>query len=143
MKANALFNKPYSSGVSSGEKVESAQMIGNDQPKPGESHIDLVTMAQAMRAAVVADDTNEVHRLLDDIRHGLIDHMAAIHIRLRDTEDVVAILIRQGQRRLLRLVESVIATVGEDPRLCSCIVRSVEIEDGLRRQAALEARLSR
>lgn len=104
-------------------------------------HLDLLEMARRMRSAVIDDDIDELHRLLQAIRHGLIDHMAAISSTLAEHDNVISVIIRQGQRRLLRLVETVASTVGADPRQCSCIVRSVEIEAGLRRQAALEARL--
>ncbi len=111
--------------------------VGDSEPED----LDLVEMARSMRSAVIDDDIDEVHRLLDEIRHGLIDHMATIRLRMSDPDAVISVIVRQGHRRLLRLVETVTATIGEDPRQCSCIVRSVEIEDGLLRQAALEARL--
>lgn len=121
--------------------VRPVSTLDEDAPTVGPERLDMVEMARAMRSAVIDDDTDEVHRLLEEIRHGLIDHMAAFIDEPIDHEDVISVVVRQGHRRLLRLVETVAATVGEDPRQCSCIVRSVEIEEGLRRQAALEARL--
>lgn len=98
-------------------------------------------MARSMRTAVVDDDTDKVHELLHEIRAGLTRHIAAEQAEAVPTSQTAALLVSDGQRRLLSLIEEVLGTIDDDLRGCACIVRSVEIEIALKRQAQLEERL--
>ena len=109
------------------------------------SHVDLLSMASVVRRAAASDDAEVLHDALARLRAALIQHVHAEEEGLNDLPGAAADLVRDGQRRLLRLLSDVLfdATDGPDAVDCSCIVRGAEIEVALRRQSRLENALRR
>lgn len=111
-------------------------------PSPEPAQLDLLAMARAVRAAVARDDTQEMHRQLARLRSGLVDHLGIDHRHLAEAGEPVRFVIAEGQQRILRLLDEVLVT-SEEPDRCNCLVRAADIELSLRRQAAIEEKVSR
>lgn len=108
-------------------------------PNGHPTHLDLVETAHALRQAMLDDDTDEVHRLLCQLRADLVAHLRGERRRLHSAAEPVGAVVLDGQERLLELVDDVLLGADEDPQACNCLVRAVEIEVALRRQIRLEA----
>jgi len=103
------------------------------------SHLDLLDVAREVRRAAVADDLTGVHRELSRLRTDLVSHLHAERDRLGSLAGATPVVVADGHRRLLRLLDDLLFRSGGDTSECSCIVRSAELEVALRRQAKLEA----
>jgi hypothetical protein len=112
-------------------------------PVPAPSHLDLLTAARAIRRAAAEGDTEQVHTELTRLRNGLLAHVHAERHFVGSLPPPSARLVGDGQRRLLELVDAVIlgADDGRDGG-CACLVRAVEVDAALRRQARLERTVS-
>lgn len=105
------------------------------------SRRELLALARSLRDDVRDDDPESVHRHLASLRSGLVEH-----VRLEREagpavdHDPVGFVVRNGQERLLALVDEVLAesSAETDALGCNCMVRSAEIEIALRRQDRLE-----
>lgn len=113
--------------------------VGAERSSGDLSHIDLLGIARAVQHAVIEDDTDEVHALLCRLRADLVTHLHAERQRLLSGQGSLDRVVLDGQRRLMTLLEDVIAGMGDGPGECNCLVRAAEIEIALRRQARLEA----
>lgn len=113
------------------------------QPGPA-SHLDLLAIAGGIRRATVSEDTDRLHGELTRLRTALIDHVHAERERLDVLPGMTSDVVRDGQRRLLRLLDDVLfSAAGDAADDCNCLVRAAEIEVALHRQAVLEANLLR
>lgn len=101
------------------------------------THVDLLAMAHAVRRAVVDDDTETMHVLWCQLRADLATHVRSERERLPE-HGSLGVMVVDGQRRLLELLDEVMLGMGRDPD-CNCLVRAAEVEVALRRQARLEA----
>jgi hypothetical protein len=101
------------------------------------SHHDLLAIARAVRGAAIRDDIEHMHIQLARLRTALVHHLQAEGARLATAPGSAATVARDGQQRLLRLVDEVVSGTGDDAG-CNCLVRAAELEVALRRQAMLE-----
>lgn len=106
---------------------------------PPPSHVDLLAMSQAMRRAVLDDDTEQIHVLLCRLRTDLVNHLRVERGRPSAASDAVRVVIHDGHQRLLEQLDDAMLDMERDDTGCNCLVRSVQIEVALRRQAMLEA----
>ena len=86
-------------------------------------------------------DSEQLHADLARLRTALVHHLSDEQTRMQDDLAATGTIIRNGQRRLLRLVDDVVFEALRDEPTCTCLVRAAEIELALRRQARLEATL--
>jgi hypothetical protein len=107
------------------------------------SHVDLLGAARSLRRAAVGGDPDEVHAQLSRLRTQLMHHLRAEHRSVSSLTGTVGELVRDGQQRLLRVLDELLFTVERDDAACTCIVRAAEVELLLRRQATLEHRVHR
>lgn len=107
------------------------------------SHLDLIAIARDVRHAAKGDDTRRLHTALLRLRAALLEHVADEQKDLAALSDSTALVAGDGQRRLLRLITDVLFNGRDANADCNCAVRAVEIDLALRRQARLEATLSR
>lgn len=105
------------------------------------SHVDLLAVAGGLRRAVLTDDLDVIHRELSRLRSDLVHHLQAERDALAGLPGAAPIVVRDGQERLLRLLNELLFAASDDPAECACLVRSAEIEVALRRQAKLESAL--
>lgn len=107
---------------------------------PAPSHLELLTVARAVRHAAISDDTDRLHVELCRLRTDLLLHLHAETEALSDLSTAAASVVADGQRRLLGLLDDLLF-VSDDGRAegCCCLVRAAEVEVALRRQARLEA----
>jgi hypothetical protein len=117
-------------------------MTPSGAPRPP-SHTDLIAIAHALREATIEGDSDQLHVDLAGLRTALVHHLGAEQARMPDQLTAAGIIIRNGQRRLLRLVDDVVFEALQDDPTCTCLVRAAEIELALTRQARLEATLLR
>jgi hypothetical protein len=115
-------------------------MTSCDAPRPP-SHGDLIALAHDLRQATIVGDSEQLHADLARLRTALVHHLSDEQTRMPDELAATGTIIRNGQRRLLRLVDDVVFDVLRDKPTCTCLVRAAEIELALRRQARLEATL--
>lgn len=118
----------------------------NVKPQPSSapaapSHVELLAVARGLRRAALTDDLDAVHRELSRLRSDLVHHLRGERDALAGLPGAAPIVVRDGQVRLLRLLNELLFTVSDDPAECACLVRSAEIEVVLRRQAKLESAL--
>ena len=105
----------------------------------GSSHLDLLALTAEIGAAARSEDVDGLHAALCRLRNDLAEHVAM-------EADAVAAMhgaadtVRNGQRRLARLVDSMLAA-GDEDGSCACIVRAAELRAELVRQVRLEASL--
>ncbi|HET6949949.1 MAG TPA: hypothetical protein VFI47_06230 [Acidimicrobiales bacterium] len=104
---------------------------------PLPSHVDLLVTSRGVRRAAVDADTERLHRELSRLRTALVLHLQAERARLHDGP--AATITRDGQRRLLALLDDLLDDTCDDAGTCTCVVRAAEIDHALRRQALLEA----
>lgn len=116
-------------------------MVRQPGSSEGPSHLDLLVVAHSVRAAVIDDDSEQVHTLLCRLRADLVSHLRDERPRLSEARGSVRAVTTDGQQRLLELIDEVMLGLDDDPTGCNCLVRAVEIEIALRRQARLEATL--
>lgn len=105
----------------------------------GVSHLDLLAIARDMRDAATEENTRGLHSALTRLRAALLEHVANEQDDLAALSDSTALIARNGQRRLLALVTDVLFSGSDAGADCNCVVRAVEIDVALRRQARLEA----
>lgn len=117
-------------------------MTSCGSPRPP-SHGDLIAIAHALREATIVGDSEQLHADLARLRTALVHHVSDEQTRMPDDLAATDSIIRDGQRRLLRLVDEVVFEALRDEPTCTCLVRAAEIELALRRQARLEATLLR
>ena len=104
------------------------------------SHLDLISMARVVRRAAASDDVELLHDALARLRAALIEHVHAEIDEFDNRPGAAGGVVRDGQRRLLRLLSDVLFDAAGDPGAvdCSCVVRAAEVEVALRRQSRLE-----
>lgn len=107
------------------------------------THLDLLSIARDVRRAAAGDDTRRLHSELTRLRAALMDHVASERRELDELPESTGRIAREGQRRLLRLVNDVLFNRSDANTDCNCVVRAVEIELALRRQARLETTIRR
>jgi hypothetical protein len=105
------------------------------------SHRDLLSITAAVRRAAVSGDTALVHAELDRFRVALTRHLAAERDEIDALPGTAAVVARDGQRRLLHLLDDIVEGRSCEHGGCNCLVRTARIEVALRRQARLEANL--
>ncbi len=106
------------------------------------SHVDLVAVSGALRRAAATGDVHGTHLELVRLRTALVEHLQAELGAVSRLSGAAAAVARDGQRRLLALLDDLLAdtcdtcdTLGT----CNCLVRAAEVGAALRRQARLEA----
>jgi hypothetical protein len=103
-------------------------------------HLDLLVIAHRVRRAVLNDDTERLHAELTCLHGDLLQHVHDERELVGAQPVRTAKVVRDGERRLLRLLSDVLYSApAAGDRECTCVVRSAEIELLLRRQAKLEA----
>ncbi len=107
------------------------------------SHLDLLAIARDLRRAATDRDVGGVHAVLTRLRAALVEHAAAETTELAELPESTGGLARDGQRRLIRLIDDVLFDSVDGSSECNCIVRAVEIDLAVRRQARLEATIRR
>lgn len=108
---------------------------------PPPTHLDLLAISRAVRRAVVDEDTDTLHTELARLRAELVRHMHHEHQRAPTREGAGVGVVKDGQHRLLGLLDEVILDAHTDVAECSCLVRATVIERAIQRQARLEATL--
>lgn len=118
-------------------------------PSAGSSrstHLDLLERARALaahaRALQVASDASEVdvlHGELCLLRNALVEHVHAEGEQLDGLSPAAREAIEEGQRRLLRQVEAIMADSAADGAGCDCVGRSVHLVGMLAAQVRAEA----
>jgi hypothetical protein len=103
------------------------------------SHVDLLAMARAVRRAAVNGPGEALRAELSRLRTGLVRHLLAEERPLSRLDGAVGRVTREGQERLLALVNDVLGSTEDDDGTCNWIVRTAEFELRLRRQARLES----
>ena len=103
----------------------------------GSSHLDLLALSAEIGDAARSEDLNGLHAALCRLRNGLAAHIAM------EAEAVAAMrgaadTVRNGQRRLVRLVDAMLAADDDGDGRCACIVRAAELRAGLVRQVRIE-----
>jgi hemoglobin len=108
-------------------------------------HLDLLAIARDVRDAVERDDTDALHAELTRLRAAVMDHVHAERPQLDALTGSAAVVVVDGQQRLLRLLTEVLFTPTDQDGAddCNCLVRAAEIDLALRRQAKLEGALLR
>lgn len=99
------------------------------------SHLDLLTIAEAVRRHSVTGDTDGLHAELELLRRTLAEHVLAEQGLFADLPDSEAAVARDGQERLVALVDELLEATGGD---CNCLVRAAEVDVVLARQTRLE-----
>jgi hypothetical protein len=107
------------------------------------SHVDLLAIARDVRLAAIGEDAATLHAELTRLRDGLVQHLRAEQDDVDALPGTAAEIAHNGQRRLLRLLNDVLVGLNRDADGCNCLVRVVQIEATLLRQARLEANLLR
>lgn len=113
---------------------------------PRSSHLDLLVRARsfaaharALQAASDASDIDELHGELCALRNALVEHVHAEEIQLAQLSPAARQAIEEGQRRLLRQVEAIMAESASGGAGCDCVGRSVHLVSMLATQARAEA----
>jgi hypothetical protein len=107
------------------------------------SQLDLVASAHALRAAAVADDVDGVHSELASLRTALLEHLQHRAEDLTSLSEPVRLVVVDGQRRVLALLNDLLLGPRADEDGCCCLLRAAEVELAVRRQARLEASVLR
>jgi hypothetical protein len=102
-----------------------------------------MAIAHALREATIVGDSEQLHADLSRLRTALVRHLSDEQTWMLGDLAAIGSIIRDGQRRLLRLVDGVVFEALRDEPTCTCLVRAAEIELALRRQVRLEATLLR
>ncbi len=116
-------------------------MTACDLPRPP-SHEDLLAIAHALREATIVGDVEQLHAELARLRTALVHHLGEEDLPLPEALAATRTILKDGQRRLLRLVDEVVFEARDHPT-CTCLVRAAEIELALRRQVRLETTVLR
>lgn len=103
------------------------------------SHLDLLAAARSLRRAAIGGEPDAVHAELSGLRTQLMQHLHAEHDPVSSLTGALGQLVRDGQQRLLRVLDELLFSVEADDDTCTCIVRAAEVDLLLRRQAKLEA----
>jgi hypothetical protein len=103
------------------------------------SHVDLVAASGALRRAAAGGDLDRTHVELVRLRSELVEHLHAELGAVSRLTGAAATVARDGQRRLLALLDDLLADTCDGPDSCNCLVRAAEVGAALRRQARLEA----
>lgn len=103
------------------------------------SHVDLLAVSGALRRAAARDDIDRTHVELVRLRTDLVEHLHAERGAVSRLPGAAAVVARDGQRRLLALLDDLLADTCDDLDTCNCLVRAAEVGAALRRQARLEA----
>lgn len=105
----------------------------------GPTHLDLFTIAHSVRRAARDGDIDALHAHLEELRASLRDHIGGEPSGLSPNAGARGAVTSRGQQRPLSLLDSLLAATEDAPEECRCLVRAVEVEAALRRQARLEA----
>jgi len=103
------------------------------------THLDLLAAARSLRVAAAGGEPDAVHAELSRLRTQLVYHLQAEHEPLASVTGALGQLTRNGQHRLLRVLDDLLFSTEADDGGCTCIVRAAEVELLLRRQVKLEA----
>lgn len=103
------------------------------------THVELLAIARAVRRQSVLGDVEGLHRELARLRTELVLHLHSEQPTLASAGGTAAEVARDGQRRLLALLDDLLSSTEEDPGACNCLLRAAEVDVVLRRQAKLEA----
>lgn len=103
------------------------------------THLDLLAISRVVQRAVIDDDTEQLHAALSRLRADLVLHLRGEHQWAGGGQGAGAGVVKDGQHRLLGLIDEVILDAHSDEAGCACLVRATVIERALRRQAKLEA----
>ena len=103
------------------------------------SHVDLLEASGALRRAAAGGDVDRIHRELVRLRTDLVEHLHAGRAAVSRLPGATATVAGEGQRRLLALLDDLLADTYDDLTSCNCLVRAAEVGAALRRQARLEA----
>ena len=101
------------------------------------SHADLLEKTRSLRLAAGRDDVVGVHAELFRLRAALVDHLHAERGDFAGLPDNLAEVAIHGQDQVLRLIDGLLVAVDADHD-CTCIVRAIEVDLALQRQARLE-----
>ncbi|MBX3315115.1 MAG: hypothetical protein KF906_12445 [Actinobacteria bacterium] len=101
------------------------------------SHTDLLAKTRSLRLAAGRDDVVGVHTELFRLRSALVDHLNAERGDFAVLPDNLRAVAIHGQDQVLRLIDDLLAAVDADHD-CTCIVRAIEVDVALQRQARLE-----
>ena len=105
------------------------------------THLDLLDGARALEQAALGNDLDAVHRELCRLRNDLACHVVSEGPKLQALSPVSRRVVLQGQERLRKLIDEVIAGTPIGASECSCLVRAGDIVRSLTRQARLEVGL--
>lgn len=106
------------------------------------SHVDLVAASGALRRAAASGDVDSTHTELVRLRSALVEHLHAELGAVPRLAGAAATVARDGQRRLLALLDDLLADTCDTCDAlgtCNCLVRAAEVGAALRRQVRLEA----
>lgn len=107
------------------------------------SHLDLLAAARQIDQAALAHDVDGVHRGLCELRNLLGRHVQLESSCFDDLPPAAAEAIRNGQRKLLEVVDELLVRSERDEGSCRCLDRSMHLKALLLRQAQVELRLER
>lgn len=91
----------------------------------------------AVRTATINDDAAAVHEALVLLRATLAAQSTEEHTVA--TSGAPAAVAAAGWQRILDRLDALLDRVGTDDHDCTCVVRAVELDLALRRQAKLDA----
>ena len=97
---------------------------------------ELADRIAAVRAATINDDAAALHDALVELRAALAAPSTDDTVATSGTPAAVA---ETGRRRILDQLDALLSRVGTDHHDCTCVVRAVELDLALRRQAKLDA----
>ena len=124
---------PAGTAVAPLESVDATAM--NQTP----SHLDLLTRARTLRRAAIDGDLTRTHDELSQLRNALVHHLHAEQDRVARLREATARVVRDGQHRVLALLDDLLFDTETLDGSCNCVVRATEVELMMRRQAKLEA----
>jgi hypothetical protein len=105
------------------------------------THLDLLATARSLRRAASAGDPGRIHDELRRLRADLVDHLRGEEEEIARLPGATRTVVRDGQHRLLQILDDLLATTSAPDADCACVVRCAGFEAALRRQARLEAGL--
>ena len=118
--------------------VEEIAAPGTTDPERHASHLDLLRIASSVRRRSVLGDTEGLHAELARLRTELVLHLHAEQDQLARVRGASGTVAREGQRRLVALLDELLTDSSGDGADCNCLLRAAEIEVALGRQARLE-----